>query len=94
MDSDFSELYGDFSELYWSINLILHTHKITVNPLFKATTLITVPIRKWLDKNAEVRGVTFITGFGRSDQKRGPLAASKPVQFAIRGLSSLTSGRQ
>ena len=67
---------------------------ITVNPVCKAATLITVPIRKWLDKNANVRGATFITGFGRSDQKRRPMAAHKPVQFATRGLSSLTSGRQ
>ena len=66
----------------------------TVNPVFKAATLITVPIRKWLDKNAKVRGATFITRFGRSDQKHGPTAASKPVQFATRGLSSLPSGRQ
>ena len=66
----------------------------TVNPVFKAMTLITVPIRKWLDKNAKVRGATFFTGFGRSYKKRGPTAASKPVQFATRGLSSLPSGRQ
>ena len=39
----------------------------TGNPVFKVVTLITGSIRKWLEKNAKDRGVTFITGFGRSD---------------------------
>ena len=59
---------------------------ITVNPVFKVATGL---IRKWLDKNAKVRGATFITGFGRGDQLPQPtdwgnLETNLSLQSAIR----------